>query len=181
MTVWVLQDQLSDTINMLLDRHPMGLRVLLGEAEPPESEEIHLMYAAGRSGGELGIRLENGEKITRAEQVVMDAERFEDIIEKAGGWEHIAVTTREWAECWRSAWDIVVDHVRWVGGEFSRIDASQLDRIARKYSIHKDTVWRRRREFPKLLADAILRNPKVKAPKIKMENETKNSPSLSKR
>ena len=57
MTVWGLQDQLAEVIDMLLDRHPMGLRVLTGEAPPPTQEEIHLMYQAGgvRKSGAYGV------------------------------------------------------------------------------------------------------------------------------
>ena len=43
MTVWGLQDQLAEVIDMLLECHPMGLRVLTGEAPPPTQEDIHLM------------------------------------------------------------------------------------------------------------------------------------------
>ena len=53
MAVWGLQDQLAEVIDMLLDRHPMGLRVLTGEAPPPTQEDIHLLDLQSKrnSGG----------------------------------------------------------------------------------------------------------------------------------
>ena len=91
MTVWGLQDQLAEVIDMLLDRHPMGLRVLTGEAPPPTQEEVHLMYQAGRIGDDPGVRVGNPgtPPSPRMDQVLMDKQKFDKIIERSGGWVHL--------------------------------------------------------------------------------------------
>ncbi len=43
--------------------------------------------------------------------------------------------------------------------DFTKIDQSQLARVAERHGVHKDTVWRRRRDFPELLASCILKAP----------------------
>ena len=157
MTVWSLQDQLAEAIEMLLDRHPMGMRVLMGEAPPPSTEDIHLMYAAERLPDDLGVRVDGGEHVTRAEQIVFDAERFERIIERAGGWEHIARTSREWEATNPKSWKIVEEHVKWMTyGAFSRLDDARLQTIALRLGVSPETVQRYRREFPLDLARVIL-------------------------
>ena len=158
MTGWGLQDQLAEIIDMLLDRHPMGLRVLVGEAPPPTAEEIHLMYAAGRFSEDPGVRVDGGEHVTRAERMVTDEERFERIIDRAGGWKHITSIARAWEAHKPQTWLIVEDHVAWVtSGSFSRIGDAQLQRVALKYRISPETVQRYRREFPADLAKIVLR------------------------
>lgn len=158
MTAWELKDELATVIELLIERHPSGLRVLLGECPPPSAAEIVLMYAKPRE--DSGVRIDGGISVPMAEMIVMREEQFESVIRAAGGWPHIVATTREWSECYRTTWDIVVDHVRFVGtGDFTKIEQSQLARIAERHGVHKDTVWRRRRAFPASLAECILRTP----------------------
>ncbi len=158
MTGWNLQRKLAACIDLLVERHPQGLRVLVGECPPPTSEEIRLMYED--PGEDPGVRIDGGESVPLAERQAICAERFDEVIRAAGGWPHITATTREWSVCYGTTWDIVVDHVRFVGtGDFTKIDQSQLARVAERHGVHKDTVWRRRRDFPELLASCILKAP----------------------
>lgn len=160
MTVWGLQDQLAEVIDMLLDRHPMGLRVLTGEAPPPTQEDIHLMYQAARVGEDPGVRVGNPgtPPSHRMDQVLVDEQNFNKIVERSGGWEHIAFALKEFAEAYPKTWAIVEDHVTWVvGRSFSRLDEPQIDRIASMYGVSRDTVMRYRRNFPLDVAVTILR------------------------
>ena len=161
MTVWGLQDQLAEVIDMLLDRHPMGLRVLTGEAPPPTQEEVHLMYQAGRIGDDPGVRVGNPgtPPSPRMDQVLMDKQKFDKIIERSGGWDHIVSVTREWGGYKPKTWSVIEDHVIWVSrGGFSRLDDPQLIQISDKHGLAPETVQRYRREFPESLALSILRS-----------------------
>lgn len=160
MTVWGLQDQLAEVIDMLLECHPMGLRVLTGEAPPPTQEDIHLMYQAGRVGEDPGVRMGNPgtPPSHRMDQVLLDEQNFNKIVERSGGWGHIASTVREWSEYKPKTWAVIEAHVTWVSkGGFSRLDEPQVDRIASMYGVSRDTVMRYRRNFPLDVAVTILR------------------------
>ena len=161
MTVWGLQDQLAGIIDMLLTSHPMGLRVLTGEAPPPTQEDIHLMYQAGRVGEDPGVRVGNPgtPPSHRMDQVLVDEQNFNKIVERSGGWGHITSTVREWSEYKPKTWAVIEAHVTWVSkGGFSRLDEPQLIQIAEKHGLAPETVQRYRREFPDYIAIAVLRS-----------------------
>lgn len=161
MTVWSLQDQLAEIIDMLLDRHPMGLRVLTGETSPPTQEEIHLMYQAGRTGEDPGVRMNNSGTPPphHMDNVLCDEQKFNKIIEKSGGWVHIVSVAREWKEYRPKTWAVVEAHIAWVPvGGFSRLDEPQLQKVADKHGLSPKTMQRYRREFPHDFALAILRS-----------------------
>jgi len=161
MTVWGLQDQLAGIIDMLLTSHPMGLRVLTGEAPPPTQEDIHLMYQAGRVGEDPGVRMGNPgtPPSHRMDQVLLDEQNFNKIIERSGGWGHIVSTVREWSKYKPKTWAVIEAHVTWItGGGFSRLDEPQLAQIAERHGLAPETIQRYRREFPETIAIAVLRS-----------------------
>lgn len=164
MTIWNLQERLAEIIDMLLDRYPMGMRVLIGEADPPTIEEIYEMYAAGRGGNEPDVRVEGGERVTRAEQMVFDSERFEEVVKRAGGWDHINRTAQEWEAYNPNTWRVVEEHTKWDGrGAFRRLDEARMVTMAGRLGLAAETIRRYRREFPRDLAGVILRScPKTR-------------------
>ena len=99
MTVCGLQDQLAEVIDMLLDRHPMGLRVLTGEAPPPTQEEVHLMYQAGRVGDDPGVRVGNPgtPPSPRMDHVLLDKQKFDQLIEDDRQIQRLRVERMLWA------------------------------------------------------------------------------------
>nr|DAY45217.1 MAG TPA: helix-turn-helix domain protein [Caudoviricetes sp.] len=161
MTVWGLQDQLAEIIDMLLNCYPMGLRVLTGEASPPAQEDIHLMYQAARVGEDPGIPMGNPGTPPphHMDQVLVDEQNFNKVIERSGGWKHITSTVREWSEYRPKTWAVIEAHVTWVSkGGFSRLDEPQLEQIAERHGLAPETVQRYRREFPDYIAIAVLRS-----------------------
>lgn len=160
MSGYKLAEQLTVAIDLLISHYPQGLSVLLGQVEPPTSQDIAELVASFSGGDDLGVRVDGGESVPEAERMLATAEKYFDVIEKAGGWDHIVSVVLEWSEHYSKTWGIIVDHVRWVQGGFSRVDESQLDRIAKKHHTTIDTVCRKKREFPSVLARAILRTPK---------------------
>ena len=160
MSVYKLAEQLTVAIDLLVSHYPQGLSVLLGQVEPPTSQDIAELVASFSGGDDLGVRVDGGESVPEAERMICTAEKYFDVIERAGGWNHVIAVVRDWSVHYSTTWAIIVDHVCWVQGGFSRVDESQLDRIARKHHTTIDTVCRKKREFPSVLARAILRTPK---------------------
>ena len=160
MTGYELERQLTTAIGLLVEEYPQGLSVLMGISSPPCSADIaELVACSCGASADLGVRVDGGETVYEAERVMMTADRFFSAIEAAGGWEHLAKVTKEWAERYATTWGIIVDHVRWVQGSYSRIDESQLDKLAEKHMTTTDTICRKKREFPRMLARAVLRTP----------------------
>ncbi len=160
MDVWGVKRGLAALILLLVRTHPAGFRVLLGEYPEPDGLEIHNMLRALDEDADPEMRVDGGGRtLPEAVRVVESAERFEAIVRQAGGWGHIRRVTGEWAQNYEATWRMVVDHAKWVCGGFSRLDSSQLDRVARMHGVSRDTVWRRVREFPAALAAAILAEP----------------------
>ena len=159
MSGYKLLEQLTAVIIMVME-YPRGLDVLMGKVPPPPAEDIAEMITSCSSSNDLGVRISGGKFSSEAERILMSEESFTGIIDAVGGWEHVNTVTRDWAESYSNTWNIIVDHVKWVQGGFSRIDESQLSRIAEKYCITVDTICRKKREFPKVLARAILQTPK---------------------
>lgn len=161
MTGWSLQDQLAEVINILLDRHPMGLRVLTGEAPPPTTEEIHIMYDAGRASEDLGVRVDGGEHVTRAERLVTDEERFARVIDRAGGWDHIYRVARDWEDYNPQTWRIIEEYIRFAPCGIFRIDNPRLSTMALRFRLSEATILRYRRDFPLDFARVILKSRPV--------------------
>ena len=158
MSGYKLLEQLTAVIIMTME-YPRGLDVLMGKVPPPPAEDIAEMITTCSSSSDLGVRISGGKFSSEAERILMSEESFTGIIDAVGGWEHVNAVIRDWAENYSPTWNIIVDHVRWVQDSYSRVDQSQLRRIATKHCTTIETVCRKKREFPKVLARAILQTP----------------------
>lgn len=157
MSYWSLLDCLVRCLNLVLRYHPAGLRVLLGQAKPPDMEEICRMLESSSTREELGVRVNSGARIPFAERCLEVEELFCATIEKSGGWKHIAACFREFQEQCPQDWDLFRDHVMWVrpGGIF-RLGTGMLARLAEKHGVSEDTIQRRRHEVVEQVARLIL-------------------------
>jgi hypothetical protein len=159
MSAWDLQQKLEDLIDLLLDTHPKGFQVLLGEEAPPVQREIHDMMQARRARDERADTRNAARNLTTdAERIIWDAEAFQTVIKDAYGWPHIVEVSNGYRDANPKLWAVVVDHVRYVGNSVSRV-GSQLGYVAIRHGLAPDTVTRYRREFPARLALAILCPP----------------------
>ena len=159
MSAFRLRRELRALIVLLLRTHPCGLRVLLGDVEPPEADDIRDMLCLLREDYDPEMRVDGGgDGVPEAIRLLESEERFTVIVERAGGWQHINRVCREWSAHYGSTWRVIVDHARWVKG-FSRNDEPQIHRICRDHGITRETVARKIREFPGELASAIIMAP----------------------
>jgi hypothetical protein len=147
-------ERLVELIETLLRRHPMALRVLLGEVPPPSADEICGMLAPG--GADLGSRIQGGMPLPEAQRRVETAEGWSRILERIGGWRGLVAATRAFREFAPDTWKIFLLHVQWgAASGFSHLGSERIvERIAEACSVSTETVWRRRRSVPYLIARA---------------------------
>jgi hypothetical protein len=65
----------------------------------------------------------------------------------------------------------VADYTTWVKGTFKNIDGSQLDYVADKHGVGRNTVSKTARDFPQRIATAILNSPGEKPFRLEDINE----------
>ena len=155
---WEILNRVMELVELLITCHPQGFRVLLGEVPPPTSLEIHEMMNVGRSKlpEDFVATMRNLE--TEAERIVYDCEYFDKSVKLAGGWEHIYVVSHEFRASDLLMWNVVTDHVKFVGNASTR-NSSQLKRIAHKYGLSPNTIMKYRRDFPLKLSEMVLMPP----------------------
>ena len=152
---WWKKERVSGLIELIITCHPQGFSVLLGEIEPPESREIHMMMNAGRTKlpDDFMPTMPNLE--TEAERIVYDREYFDESVKLAGDWAHINYVANEYRNSDTRMWNVVSDHVKFVGNAVSRY-ASKLGYVAVRYGLSPNTVMKYRREFSGKFADMLL-------------------------
>lgn len=155
---WRALDDVTWLVETLIERHPQGFDVLLGEADPPDAEDIHAMASAGATPSPFTGRPVGPPRPTRAERVVMDEERFLAAVEAARGWGNIVRVSREHRDADPRLWAVAMDHERFVGTSTTR-HGSRLGYVCARYALAPNTVMKYRREFPHVLARALLMPP----------------------
>ena len=142
MSPYDLIDELERLIKLIL-AYPHGFAILLGDREPPSSGDIVRAFPVGALDN-MGIR---GDSIPEAERLAMAMSRIDEIIGRAGGWEHITKCVQQWKEENFEDWAIVTGYRRKKGA---------LKKAAAAHAYSKTTIWRKRRSFPGQIADYIL-------------------------
>lgn len=121
----------GNRVEELLERvvrfHPCGLRLLIGDI--PELEPGDIPRLLKGSDDTLGKRLE-------------------EVLASIGGWRSVIAAAMAYRKSRPKEWEIFADHAIWVEvGATSRLPGeSQLDRIAEKHGVSRDTVQRRRKQ-----------------------------------
>ena len=142
-------------IELLINCHPLGFKILLGEADAPTSNEIHEMMNSQRVPMPDDFRPTSRSNETEANRIVDDSERFDECVKMAGGWDHIHEVSRTFKKMDRRFWAIVIAHVNFVARPSSRY-GSKLERVAEHYRVAPRTVTKYRKEFSDKLAMMIL-------------------------
>ena len=160
MNPWHLRKGLRAIIILLIKTHPAAFRVLLGDYVPPSANEICDMLGALCDDADPEVRVDCGSNVLPdAIKLIETAEKFNSYINAAGGWPHINKIVREWARHYASTWDMIIDHAVWVEYGTSRTDTAQLMQLEHKHGISRVTIWRRLKEFPGMLSNAIIAQP----------------------
>lgn len=153
------QELIWGLIELLINYHAQGLKVLLGLAKPPKGREVYEMINAvrGRSLnlGE-GCKSGHGDGMSRIGRIIDDNARFDAIAELAGGWENIIQAGRANAENDLVSWLIMSDYIKHLG-TLSVRHTSRIGLIAAKYKLSPKEILKRRKNFSKNLASEILR------------------------
>lgn len=158
-----LIEQLAAVVKYLMD-YPQGLSVLLGTVPPPSCEAIAEMLESARPVSEPILdpkgnlmRVDGGEAVVaEADWRIDSEERWNLIIERAGGWEHIYAVMRDWKKCYPARWKFIMDYIR---TERSRVDGVSFDSLIQRHGVGRDWAYKVIQEFPQRLATYILNTP----------------------
>lgn len=158
-----LIEQLTAIIKYLMD-YPQGLSMLLGIVPPPSCEDIEAMLGTARRASEPTLdpagnplRVDGGGAASfEADRRIDGEERWNRIIERAGGWKHIYYVTRDWKKCYPARWAFIMDCVR---TERSRVDGVTFEALIKRHGMGRDWAYRAIQEFPQRLAAYILNTP----------------------
>lgn len=153
-----IQGLLAELIDLLAGRHPAGIRILMGQASPPDSQGIAELLDDGAE--DPGVRIDGGRATPYAEICLMKAEPYLQAVETAGGWEHLTARCREYAEACPREWGIFLEHVKWIRpGGASHIGGSRVERIGDRFGVSGITVQRKRSEVPEEIARLVVVHP----------------------
>lgn len=158
-----LIEQLTAVVKYLMD-YPQGLSMLLGRVPPPSCEDIEAMIETARRAAEKTLdkagnpmRVDGGApEVSEADRLLDSEDRWNRIIERAGGWEHIYEVVRDWKKCYPARWAFIADCIR---TERSRVDGVCFDSIIQRHGVGRDWAYRTIQEFPQRLATYILATP----------------------
>ena len=153
------QELVWGLIELLINYHAQGLKVLLGLAKPPRVREVYEMMNAVR-GCSLNLgeccKSGHGDGMSKVERIIDDNARFNAIAELAGGWGNIIQACRANAEHDLSSWLITADYIKHLG-TLSVRHTSRMGLLAAKYKLSPKEILKRRKNFSKNLANEILR------------------------
>ena len=88
--------ELVKFFNFILHKSENGIAVLLGTVPPPTALEIHEMRKGSVS--DYGVRIDGGEDVPMAQNIIESAEDIEEIISAVGGWSEINRAFRRFRE-----------------------------------------------------------------------------------
>jgi len=154
-------ERLARAIDILVEYYPCAFSVLLGEAEPPTDDEwIEIMtrrrlYVSG-AAEDPGVRIDRDPDHDGILNQTIALDEVRGVIEKAG-WPAIVESARAIKTFFAEDWEIFCLHVRFVTGE-SRMgdDRSPLQKVADSLGVSANTVTRKRRKVPLMIArDAL--------------------------
>jgi hypothetical protein len=154
-----LYEQLKAIIEMLV-AYPKGLSILLGRVSPPTTEQINEMILMFEPAGpEIGVRVEGGKMIPKAERLIYTEQAFSAVIAETGGWPHINEVARGFMKAFPNTWHIVSSHTRWVKTKITRMDGSTMRKVAEINGCSIEGVRNTINSFPLELAKSILNSP----------------------
>lgn len=159
--------QVVAVLELFARYHPAGLGVLLGQVQPPSTQEIAEIIDAFSGTGNLGVRISGGISIPDAERVLSITEAVTSIIDAIGGWDHIAAITRDLRNAYSpESWNEIADFAAHItpggsirdggGGMGARLFGT--DGYSR-HDISERTARRRFRHALRLLSMQILSRP----------------------
>jgi hypothetical protein len=155
--------RLAAVIELVLEYHPKGLRVLVGETEPTTAELGEILRCVCGYGNDLPARIAAAFPSSPQERALMRVDTLLNIVAEGGGWAGIAMMAREFRELYSETWKIFSLHVEWIDtGGSSRLERdTALLRLSTRFNISVDTVQRKRRFVVDKIAAAAIRTDRV--------------------
>ncbi|WP_198469011.1 hypothetical protein [Acetomicrobium sp. S15 = DSM 107314] len=154
--------QVADIIEFVVIYHPQGLRILSGEVPPPSSSELADIIAPFQDQSKENERVDlTPLGHAPQESLIFKADKIDEILDYAGGWERIVTAAKEYRKSFPQSWAIFVDHVVWIDSMrgHSRLQESQMRNLSIKHNVSESTIRRRRQEVPRAIARAAVLAP----------------------
>lgn len=131
-------------ISFILERHSVGLLVLVGDEPWPSTSELYEMAAGESRGEQLDVRVQGGESVPEGQRVLERVEFYERAVCVAGGVERITSVFRDLRETSRREWTMLRDSAMIRRGRpYVSMDRTARA-IARRHHMHEDTLRRNR-------------------------------------
>ncbi|EFC90063.1 hypothetical protein Dpep_0031 [Dethiosulfovibrio peptidovorans DSM 11002] len=145
------RDALTGIIELLLQFHPEGIPILLGDVACPSGLEWLPLVEAARGNDDLGVRICKDPSVSQLLDQVGQADEIDRTLEEIG-WDNVVEATRAVRAFSPRDWDMFVLHLSFVT-DYSRLgDKSPLQAVADKCRVSPKTVSRRRQEIPEQIA-----------------------------
>ena len=143
-------EQLTKALELIIMYHPCAFDVLLGVTSPPSDQDWLEMKERARSSEDLGVRVDKDRNLDG----FFDTVTFLDEIHRAidpVGWKAITDSAQAIKAFYAEDWKIFCLHVRFV--QKSRTGMmSPLQGVAKLTGVSPNTVCRKRREVPRMIA-----------------------------
>lgn len=149
--------ELVKFFNFILHKSENGIAVLLGTVPPPTALEIHEMRKGSVS--DYGVRIDGGEDVPMAQNIIESAEDIEEIISAVGGWTEINRAFRRFREEYPEQWKFIEAHALFIkpGGLIRDGKGGMTAMLGRQYNgVTAKTQRRRSKRLLRSLAQYLL-------------------------
>jgi hypothetical protein len=129
----LIDTRVEELLERVVRFHPCSLRLLTGEIPDLDPGDIPRLVEGSSDTSGKGL---------------------EEALDSIGGWKGVTGAVKAYRKSRPREWQIFADHVIWVevGGTSRLSGESQLDRIAEKHGVSRDTVQRRRKQVVSAIA-----------------------------
>jgi hypothetical protein len=146
MTTKTKTSDLENVLTLFLE-HPYSLRVLAGEMEVPELDELSF-FGGKQKAATKRLTQGRGENLDDA---------IANTIESAGGWPHIINSAQGWIRAHRAEWKALIEYIVFAKPmRRSRVEIGVSERVAERHGMTADALIQLADRFPGKLAEAII-------------------------
>ena len=138
--LWIPESakKIKAIILFLLSTHPAGLAVLSGKCEYPSPDELNEMLACSKSKTDLGVPIQNGSRIPKAQlraEALEKQKSFFDILERHGGKARMAEVITRYEKTYPKEYHILEEV-----GNRGKFGSLSLEVIAGKHNMDSKTL-----------------------------------------
>jgi len=146
--------RVQSAIELLVKYNPRALRILTGEEDGPTVKEVVEMLRVASPKAEIEA-IQTGKITCEAESMMILAEKYNHIIDRVGGWDHISAVVDLYKKACPDEWGVFVDNVIWVAGQ-----RNMVEKVARKHQLSSVGFRSMARRVPRKIAKKAIQIPR---------------------